>query len=295
MSKYAEAGQFDGNFKIVIDECKMTINYSGLVRKYEAILPTGIKGINKYGGFEYDSKIASIRTTTPDGFDDGKISYNSSSPVGISNRDEEVMENIECAIKHLAGFCGKSPVISSRPVLQETFSGNSFKWFEQENDDFKFKVAGGSYNIQSKKGGSWFATMPVVFDHTRDFEITATFRKTSGTDGYYFGMVLGYNTSSKYFHFAGVTGQGNAVFANKGNDPADLIGSSIYNVVNKGNATNRVTISKAKGKVKLYINYLLIGETAYQSFFGDYFGFQLWSGNSSLSIEVDDFTIKYLN
>lgn len=298
MNQYVEGGQFDNGFKIVIDECKMTINYSGLVRKYEAVLPTNIKSINKYGGFEYDSKIASIRTTTPDMIDDGKTSYNTSSPVGISNRDEEVMENIEVAFKHLASFCGKTSSVSSSSqyIVQESFYNNNLKWFEEENSDYKFKVSGGSYNIQSKKGNSWFATLPFTnFNSSKDFEITTNFKKTAGTDGYYFGMVLGYNTSSRYFHFAGITGQGNAVFANKGNAPADLVGGNIYYAVRKGNATNKLTVKKNNGMIKLYVNDLLVGETKSQSFFGNYFGFQLWSGSSNLSIEVEDFAIRYLN
>lgn len=299
MNNYVEGGQFDRDFKISLDECKMVITYSGLARKYEEVIPTNIKSISKYGGFEYASNVASIRSLTADMLDNGEKKYRAFSSVGISTRDEEVVENIECAMKHLASFCGNTTAASISTnsnrytaVFQDDFSTNGYKWLEGENGEYKFKVSEGKYMLQSKAGGYWFSTRPISFNTGKDFEISARIKKTAGTNGYYFGLVLGYELSSKHHHFAGITGQGNVVFANKGAAPADLIPGTIYTAVNKGNASNVITIKKSKNVIRMYVNSQLIGETNYQPLYGTYFGFQLWSGNEHLTIEVEDFVIK---
>jgi hypothetical protein len=133
MNEYVEGGQFDRDFKISLDECKMVITYSGLTRKYEEVIPTKIKGISKYGGFEYESKIASIRATTADMIDNGDKTYRAFSSVGISTADEEVVSNIECALKHLATFCGKSssssPAATSSSSPVRTTETSTAQWY----------------------------------------------------------------------------------------------------------------------------------------------------------------------
>lgn len=298
INKNVEGDQFDTDFKISLDECKMVITYDALVRKYEEVIPTNIKNISKYGRFVYETKIASIRSLTPDLMVNGEKKLRAISSVGIRTKDDEVMENIECAMKHLASFCGKTTTASINnnnqyiTIFQDDFSTNRHMWLEGENGDYKFKISEGKYMLQSKAGGNWTSTQPISFSTDKDFEISARIKKTAGTNEYYFGLILGYEHSSKDHYFAGITGQGNAVFAKKGASPADLIPGNIYNVVNNGNASNLITIKKIKNVIRLYINNHFVGETNYQSIKGSHFGFQLWSGNEKLDIEVDDFFIK---
>ena len=180
-------------------------------------------------------------------------------------------------------------------MFQDDFSSNNNKWQEENSVDYGFKIISGKYRIESKKGGSWFTSIPIQINSDSDFEISATFNKVSGTNGYYFGMILGKNNSTGYHHFAGITGNGNYVFADKGLKPADLIPNSINEVVNKGNATNFIVIRKKDNLFKLYINGRLMGETPYKKFFGDSFGFQLWSGTDNLIVDVDNVIIQELN
>lgn len=177
-------------------------------------------------------------------------------------------------------------------IINDDFSNNNQKWFEEDTDKFAFKVADGKYRIESKKGGSWWSTIPVIFNNEKDFEIAATIKKTSGTDGYYFGIVLGLDPITKYYHFMGITGWGDHTFANKGPAPKDLIIGNTNTLVQKGNSTNYILLKKVSNTYKFYINGNFIGETSYQQFFGDNFGFQLWSGNEKLSIEIDNISIK---
>ncbi len=182
-----------------------------------------------------------------------------------------------------------------KAYLVEDFSQNSRGWLESETEEYSFKFVDGKYRIKSKKGGSWFCTLPLSFNTNNDFEISMTLTKVDGTDGYYFGAVLGLNTLNGYFHFMGLTGWGNYVLFNKGPAAKDLITSTPNDVVQTGNAPNQIMLKKVSNTFKLYVNGKLMGETPHEEFFGDYFGFRIWSGEESLTVDVDNFIIKAIN
>jgi hypothetical protein len=179
-------------------------------------------------------------------------------------------------------------------IFKEDFDRNANNWLAKETDGFSMKIEGGKYSITSKKGGMWYSTIPVLFDRSMDCEISATIRKVAGTDRYYFGMMMGFDPdSSKRWLFAGITGQGNAVFARKSGDTsADLIGGEIYREVRTGNAENKISVIKTGPLFKLYINDQLIGTTSGESLAGPYFGLCVWSGTEYLSIDIDELTIR---
>lgn len=313
MTNLLSGGTFDENIKVItLDECRIAITWNDIVYKYEGEMPTRIKAINKYGKLEYDQAIAWSRPLN--GFiNDGSKNYGKYSSLYIRTDNEELLENMECALKHLSGFCGQQPVSTSssasstKPatistggfVLNETFSANDNQWLELDNKECRFEVTNGTYRIESKNGGRWFTIVPTSFDGNKDYEISATIRKISGTDESYFGLILGYNVSTQYYHFAAITGQGNAVLANKGASPKDLVGGNLsnatYRAVNKGNATNTIKIIKRSDVIRLYVNNNLIGETKYQPFYGNNFGFEVWSGNSNLTLDVDEISLRYLD
>lgn len=124
LEEYMYAGQYGSNMKIVtLNSCSLVVTYKGLVRSYEETLPTAIKAINKYGKFEYENNSAAIRTTTPDLLDDGKKSHGKySSDIVISTKDEEVMDNIQCAFKHLATFCNGTATTTTKPITSPSVS-----------------------------------------------------------------------------------------------------------------------------------------------------------------------------
>jgi len=185
-------------------------------------------------------------------------------------------------------YSAGSPVI----IFEENFTDNSNKWLISGNQQHDFRLENGKYLMKSKTGGQWFSTHPVSFNTNQDFEISATIHKTGGTDGYYFGILLGLNPETGYSHFAGVTGLGNAMLSNRGPVVRDFIGGGTYNAVARGNSSNVILVKKADSKYRLFINGQLIGEAPFEEFFGNYFGFQIWSGNESLFIEADDLKIK---
>ena len=177
-------------------------------------------------------------------------------------------------------------------IFEENFSDNSKKWLVSGDQQYDFRLKDGRYLMESKAGGQWFSTRPVPFNTNHDFEISATIHKKSGTDGYYFGILLGLDPETGYHHFAGVTGWGNAMMSNRGPVIRDFIGGARYVAVARGNSTNVILIKKIAGLYRLFINGQLIGEAPHEEFFGNYFGFQIWSGSESLVIEADDLKIR---
>ncbi len=70
-------------------------------------------------------------------------------------------------------------------VFSDDFSDNQNRWYTTDNKERTFGVTNGKYRIQSKNGGSWMATRPIVFDKDSEYEISGTMQKVSGTDDYY--------------------------------------------------------------------------------------------------------------
>lgn len=180
----------------------------------------------------------------------------------------------------------------AKVILNENFSDNSNSWFTEESKKYSFEVRDGKYRIESKLGGIWRTSQLFKLNNDADFEISTTIKKVGGTDGYYFGMMLGLDAKSGAFHFAGITGWGNYVFADKGKNPVDLIPTKDNEIVRRSNSANTIKITKQKNTLKLFINGQLMGETSLKSFYGEYFGFQIWSGEESLVLDIDDFTIR---
>ncbi len=187
--------------------------------------------------------------------------------------------------------------VSSQSILafNDNFDNNSNDWYQQTTDKSSFAVQDGKYRIESN-GGNWFASKPVILDQTRNYEISATVTKVDGTDGYYYGIVLGKDVQSGFYHFIGITGWGNYVlFANKGTTISDIIPTKTNEVVKKGNATNNITLRKSENVFEFFVNDQLVGETPAESFFGNLFGFEVWSGNEKIKVDFDDLIIRYLN
>lgn len=227
-----------------------------------------------------------------------------SKAVSTANSSDFVVQNItvnETGVEKLQNF-SLQQVITQNSIAAEArsivfnddFSFNKNNWYEDNKDQFAFRIVNGKYSLISKKGGSWVSTIPVNLNQQKNFEISADIRKVSGTDGYYFGLMLGNDKSTGFYHLAGITGNGDYVFANHGGAPGDLIPTARNTVVNKGNQLNNIKVRRIGNTIQLYVNDHLTGETAYQPFYGGDFGFKMWSGNQYLEIEVDYLKIRYI-
>lgn len=193
-----------------------------------------------------------------------------------------------------SAFAQSTPTESQvkKVILSEDFSTNSNKWLISEKDDHAIIFEQGKYRMNSKNGGSWFSTIPVELSKDEDFEISVRVNKISGTDGYYFGFVTGYDIPLKFYHFFGITGWGNASLFKMTPERKDLIPQKIYAPVNKGNTANVLLLKKINGMFKYYVNGELIGECPAEELYGNRFGFRIWSGNENIIIDFDDLTIQ---
>jgi hypothetical protein len=90
-----------------IDECNLEFDYSNFVgRKYRETIPTSIESINKYNLFTYDKKIC-VSKSFAFGMiqEQDETTYKDYSFLNINTTDEDLVSNIEAAMKHLANYC----------------------------------------------------------------------------------------------------------------------------------------------------------------------------------------------
>ena len=181
----------------------------------------------------------------------------------------------------------------SKNLLNESFSDNRNNWLQSENSEHLLKTVDGVYKIYSKTSGAWFSTIPIQnsIETGQDFDISVTLKKLSGTDEYYFGILIGFDAETRHHHLVALKGNGQYVLANKGTHPKDII-QSRSNIVNKGNAINVIRLQKVKGQFRLYINNQLAGTTEASELYGNRFGFQVWSNMEGLDIEAENFIIS---
>lgn len=97
---------------ISIDACNLIFDYSNMVgRKYRETIPMAIESVNKYTQFTFNNKIC-ISKSYAFGMIQKKdeISYDDTSFLNINTTNEELISNIEFAMKHLATFCNNEQV-----------------------------------------------------------------------------------------------------------------------------------------------------------------------------------------
>ncbi len=201
-------------------------------------------------------------------------------------------------LSFLAPFTAAFAQVSSsetrekKTILYDDFSNNSNKWFLSENDQHAITLDQGKYRLNSKKGGNWFSTIPIDLNKAEDFEISVQANKISGTDGYYFGVITGYDIPLRYFHFFGITGSGEACLMKMAPERRDLIQQKKYASVNRGNSSNVLLLKRNNGSFKFYVNDVLIGDCPAEELYGNRFGFQVWSGNNNIIVDFDDLVIQ---
>lgn len=122
-----------------IDACKLVFDYSNFVgRKYREIIPTDIAAINKYNQFTYKEDVC-ISKSYAFGIiqEDDEITYKNKSFLNIYTTDEDLISNIEFAMKQLAGYCNGT---HSTKKTESTAHNNTTKKKEDASDDQVFEM-----------------------------------------------------------------------------------------------------------------------------------------------------------
>lgn len=122
---------------VSIDVCNLVFEYSNFVgRKYRETIPTDIASINKYNQFTYKDDIC-ISKSYAFGMiqEKDETSYKDKSFLNIYTEDENLISNIEFAMKHLAGYCNGT---QSTQNAESTAQNSANKKKEDQSDDQTF-------------------------------------------------------------------------------------------------------------------------------------------------------------
>ena len=101
---------------ISLDDCNLVYEYTNFVgRKYQETMPTSIESISKYNRLIYSKKIC-ISKAFAFGIiqEKDEITYSNISFLSIKSNDEDLISNIEFALKHLANFCNSTEGIEKK-------------------------------------------------------------------------------------------------------------------------------------------------------------------------------------
>ncbi|MCB0448368.1 MAG: hypothetical protein KDD03_12840, partial [Gelidibacter sp.] len=124
---------------VSIDACKLVFDYSNMVgRKYREIIPTDIASINKYNQFTYNADVC-ISKSYAFGIiqDKDETTYKNTSFLNIYTTDEDLVSNINFAMKHLTSFCNGT---NASKNTASTANNSNSKKIEDPNVDNTFDL-----------------------------------------------------------------------------------------------------------------------------------------------------------
>ena len=144
---------------ISFDDCNLVYEYTNLVgRKYQETIPTSIESIDQYNRFTYGKK-SCISKSFAFGIiqKEDEITYKDFSFLKINSKDEYLISNIECAIKHLADFCNGTLTNISATINTEENKVAATQEITKEQKEYydngKLKSIGKFTN--GKANGEW--------------------------------------------------------------------------------------------------------------------------------------------
>ncbi|MDP2384729.1 MAG: caspase family protein [Bacteroidota bacterium] len=186
-------------------------------------------------------------------------------------------------------------LLSQEIIYNEDFSTNNNKWFSNETADYFIGISNEKYVMSSKNGNWYYSTKPINIDTKKDFTIEASVSKISGTDNYFYGLMIGASFKTPNpFYLCGITGNGECAFSKKdANNLPDLIHGTNLNCINKYNSKNELCLKKINNEYIFYINNTKVGSCPFDDFFDNHIGFVIFSGDKTLKVEFDDFKISY--
>lgn len=188
----------------------------------------------------------------------------------------------------LLSFLPKDAEIKT--VFEDDFTVNR-GWFEHSDAEIKIEVRDGKYCISVNKGTGPIVPKIINFALENDFLIECRARLIERT-GMFYGLMLGWDKQVPHNGFAFlVTDNGYVRFDKFYNEATPVIDWTAFNpaFLQKGHF-NRLSVLRIGKKMRFFVNGYLVGETRYEPFFGNGFGFIVGSGEA----EFDDFVVKVL-
>jgi hypothetical protein len=185
------------------------------------------------------------------------------------------------------GYCADDQ-FDGKIIYHEEFSDNRNNWDYQDKDT-DTKIANGVYVLKNKTDKGFSDTInSVLIDQDQDFQIETSLTKTDGTGNNLYGLIWGYKNLSNFYVF-GISASGSYTYLkhvdSKWETVIDWSGSSF---IKKGNAGNRLVVSKSGSQLQFFINGHKVDEAPCEKFFGNNVGLY---NSSKQTVEVDNLMV----
>ena len=175
-------------------------------------------------------------------------------------------------------------------IVDDQFSNNNNKWVEGSREESELKIEGGKYLFEHKREEMfWISWNSLPLDYSQDFSIEVSMNKVYGPENSGYGMIWGVKDANNHHQFL-VNGNGAYTYAKTvdGNWET-LIDWTESPYVEKGNATNIVSIRRLGERLQLYVNYGFVGDVAFEEVLGLDTGFFVYGPTK---IEIDRILVK---
>lgn len=204
----------------------------------------------------------------------------------------------EIAIKYLSmRYTGstttkKNTNNTSSSILFEGFDNNNNNWSEKNTADIELDITGGAYILNHKRDSrGWSSTINKYIDTSRDYYITASFKKLSGVQNNGFGFVYGRKDNDNQNRFF-ISADGSYVISYTENGQKSYIKNwTASEHIKKGNNQyNYLKVEKKGSKMNYYINDKLVHSTYTKKSFGNNVGFVIYDRQK---ISISYFSMRY--
>lgn len=179
-------------------------------------------------------------------------------------------------------------------VFLDNFDNNNNRWWIGDNAQAYGAVERGNYILEWRdKLPIWYSLNGIIFDITKDFEIEASIKQTSGANGNLFGLI--FDKSDNWEYGFVVNGRSESViFQDKKNEDRRFIkegGEVIPEIRITYNEYNKLTIRKIGGVIYFFVNDVFLKSGECQSFVSNRMGFEIWYNSR---IYIDYLKVSYL-
>jgi len=266
----------DNQYRVSDKRNNEYVNYKGWVTS--SAINTGTYATNKFKVKKVGSKISFYINGT---FLKSK-DYNTfkGKKIGIYIFDKQKVAIDYIKVNQLNG----NPVVvnntnsKSKSILFEGFNDNKNNWSVTNSSDVNLNVTAGDYVFDHKRSsGGWSSTINKKYDASKNFRVSAQFKKQSGIQNNGYGLVLGRNDGDNQNQFY-ISGKGSFSISKHVNGTRTYIKewTSSSHIKTGNGATNTLTIKRTGSKVEYLINSKVVYTSYSYKSYGDRTGFVVY-------------------
>ena len=172
----------------------------------------------------------------------------------------------------------KNTDTKSKTILFEGFNSNNNNWSTTNTSDVNQEVTGGDYVFDHKRtSGGWSSTIIKEYDPSKDFRVSAQFKKKSGITNNGYGLVLGRKDGNNQNQFY-ISGLGSFSISKHVNGTRSYLKEwTKSSHIKTGNGvTNILTVKKTGSKIEYLINSKVVYTNYSYKSYGDRTGFVVY-------------------